>query len=98
MRSPSSCHARGVQSPLVSSSLVPPSVSNLAMSSNNRTTLVALNTESSMATSIDPDELMGAHGMTCFCPLSATASHHRPVFGAARNARTLCFSPLLALS
>jgi len=41
---------------------------------------------------------MGAHGMTCFCPLSATASHQRLRFGIERNARSLCFSPLLALS
>ncbi len=98
MRSPSSDQALAVHSPLSSSSLVAPAVSSVDMKSTKRMMPATSTTSSSIATRPSPLPLMGAHGMTCFCPLSAMAIHQRPGFDIARKARSLCFSPLLALS
>lgn len=99
MRSPSSDQARAVHLPLSSSSFVAPAVSSADIVSTRGMIRDTSTVTSSMATKpCLPGPLMGAHGMTCFCPLSATASHQRPGFGFARKARSLCFSPLLALS
>lgn len=38
-----------------------------------------------------------AHGMTCFCPVSAIAHHHAPTFGAQIQSRISALSALFAL-
>lgn len=90
--------ARGPQSPDPNSSLVAPPVSSDAMTSTRSIDCGTLTNSSSNATTppwLAP--LMVAHGMTCFCPESATAIHQRPCFRARRAASSCGFSPLLAL-
>ncbi len=98
MRSPSSDQALAVHSPLSSSSLVAPAVSSVDIRLTRPMMPATGTTSSSIAATPSLLPLIGAHGMTCFWPLSAMASHQRPGFGIARKARSLCFSPLLALS
>lgn len=46
----------------------------------------------------DPGRLSGARGMTCFCPLSATAANQAPRFSRRRKASVSGFCPLLAFA
>jgi hypothetical protein len=86
-------------SPSATSSLLAPAVRSAARSSTitHPASSGSGTSVSSNITRPRPVRFTGAHGITCFCPLSAMAANHGPRFGPRRNARIAGFSPLLAL-